>query len=118
MAKTKAELLATAGRRYTEVEGVRLQSLDELECSTLEARWVNRYEKNDEADLTMRRELLCICIVDDEGERLFKSNEVDQLAGLDSALIRKLYVAAREHCGMDAKVDKESKAKKFEETVD
>jgi hypothetical protein len=113
VAKNREEILALAKRRFVEVDGIRLQNLTEYEQSKLEARWASRYEETKELDLTMRRELLAVCIVDDEGTRIFKSNEVDALKDIDAAVTKKLYEACRVHCGMDeakvvAKLEKKS----------
>lgn len=101
MAKTRAELLQMAQRSYADVDGVRLQSLTELERSSLDSIWGERYNKTKSIDMVMRRELLVLCIVDDQGTRLFADNEVALLGSMDSKIISKLYEAARKLTGMD-----------------
>jgi hypothetical protein len=118
VAKNREEILALTKRRYVEVDGVRLQNLTEYEQSVLESRWANRYEESKELDLSMRRELLSVCIVDEDGVRIFKNTEVDLLKNLDSAVTKKLYDAARVHCGMDDKKAVEKLEKKSAEIAD
>lgn len=91
MAKTRAELQQYATRQYVEEDGVRLQSLTELEMSSLRTLWGQRYEKTKTTDLRMRRELLVACIVDDEGNRLFDDDEADLLAEWSHIAVDRLY---------------------------
>lgn len=117
MAKNKAEILALTKRRFTEVDGVRLQSLSELELSSLESRWAQKFrEGNGVLHPAMRAELLVATIVDEDGKRVFADNEVSQLSELDGGVAKKLYMKAREHCGMDEDEDSEKLEKKSEET--
>lgn len=101
MAKSRAELMQYAQREYAEVEGVRLQSLTELELSDLRAIWGKRYAKDKDIDMVMRRELLVRTIVDDSGERIFANSETDVLAGWRSQVTETLHEAARKLCGLD-----------------
>ena len=120
MAKSRAELLQFAKRDHVEVDGVRLQSLTELEISELETLWGKRYRETEDIDLVMRRELLVRCIVDDAGHRLFDDTEVDLLGQWPSRVVVKLYASCRDLCGMN---DSRAKAvddaeKKSEEVPD
>lgn len=83
--------------------------------SSLDSIWGERYNKTKSVDMVMRRELLVLCMVDDQGVRLFADNEVGLLGAMDSKIIGKLYTAARKLCGMDdegevAKNEKKSDA--------
>lgn len=117
MAKTRADLLAMAQRTYVEVDGVRLQSLTELERSSLDSIWGERYSKTKSVDMVMRRELLVVCMVDDAGVRLFADNETALLGGMDSKVIGKLYDAARKLTGMDSDSDEVAKNEKKSDVI-
>ena len=102
MARTKAEILSQCKRRYTEVDGIRLQSLTEWELSNLRSRWHSRMKKDDDGILgLMTVELLALCIVDDEGVRMFSDKDVGELKNLDSKFTQKINAACRTHCGLD-----------------
>ena len=118
MALSKQDILKQfASRRYDEVQGIRLQSLTELELSKLESLWAQRYHDTKQMNPVMRRELLCLCIVDDEGNRIFSNDEVDALAELDGGVTSQLYSTCRVLCGLDEPSDAGKKAKKLEETT-
>ena len=118
MAKTRDDLLALAKRRYTECQGFRLQSLTEYELSQLQSLWQDRYSKTKKLDPRMRRELITVCLVGDDGSRLFKTEEADLLAELDAKVTELLYRACREHNGMDEDGDTEGIEKNSDETQD
>lgn len=102
MAKTRDELLAACKRRYTEVDGVRLQSINELERSELQAgnyvKTRDGYEFSNEKHATHAARLLSICVVDDQGQRILSAIEASEL---DASLSTSLNEAARKHCGLD-----------------
>jgi hypothetical protein len=102
LAKSKAEILSQCKRRYIEVDGVRLQSLTEWEMSNLRSRWHSRMNKQDDSVLAlMTVDLLAVCIVDEEGNRLFSDKEAGELKSLDSKFAQRLNEACRIHCGLD-----------------
>lgn len=101
MAKSREELMQYAKRDHREVDGVRLQSLTELELSDLRTLWGERYNKTKDLDLVMRRELLVASIVDDNGEPIFDEDEANMLADWKGSVTERLYRAARELNGMD-----------------
>lgn len=111
MAKNREDLKQFAKRRYDEVLGVRLQSLTDLEQSKIEALWGKRFNETGEPDLVMRRELLVLCIVDDNGDRIFGNDEVDLLEDWDGAVTGELYLACRDLCHMDIQVSSETLGK-------
>lgn len=117
MAKTRAELMQYANREFTEVDGVRLQSLTELELSDLKVVWGKRYEKSKDIDLVMRRELLVRTIVDEGGNRIFTDVDIDVLATWRSPVTERLYQAARKLCGMDEESGAVEAEKKSEPTT-
>lgn len=117
MAKSRDELLKYAKRRYIEVDGVRIQSLTELELSELRTRWAIRYEKSKEIDLVMRRETIAAVIVDDSGSRMFSESEVHIIAEWDGAITERIYRAAREHCGFNDADEVNTQEKKSEPTT-
>jgi len=113
MAKTREELMRMAKRTYQTVNEVRLQSLSELEVSNLRAIWAQRF--NDEGySLRSRQELLAMCIVDDDGKRLFGSTQadLDDIGSLDAKVTAPLYEACVKLCGLDADNDEVDKAEK------
>lgn len=116
MAKTREELLADAERDYAEVDGVRLQSLTELERSALESLWTERYSKSKTVDMVMRRELLVRSIVDDAGKRMFADSEVALLGAFKPRLVAKLYAEARVLSGFDDGAEVDKQEKKSDET--
>jgi hypothetical protein len=119
---TREQILAKTARRYTVSQGARLQNLTELELSTLRGIWASRYGEDigGPVDLTSRRELLVMCLVDANGDRLFTNDEVVALGALDGAFSEAIYEDAATHCGMRRAVDKEvtKLEKKSESTAD
>jgi hypothetical protein len=105
----REQLLAKAKRRYVECEGVRMQSLTELELSNLRGLWAKRYsdmEKGQFDPVAMAkapRELLACVLVNDDGSRMFTSSQedLDAIGGLDPEFFGKLHDAARSHVGLD-----------------
>lgn len=124
MAFTREQLLKKAVRRYTEFEGVRLQSLTELEVATLRGIWSKRYSTMPEGKPDLEqiakgpRELLAMVMVDDNGDRLFTSSEDDLAAigSLDPKFFDRLHEAAREHVGFDDKEVDRNEGKSEEAT--
>lgn len=118
MAKTRADLLALAQRRYTEVDGWRLQSLTELERSSLQSLWSERYEKTKKIQFSrMRSELLIQTLVDDAGCQILTAEDVTAFAAADPVAIDQLYYASREHSGFD-EAKKDELEKKSDATDD
>lgn len=118
MAKSRKELMAYASRKHVDVDGVRLQSLSELEKAKLDALWGERYNATKQVDMVMRRELVVACIVDDDGNRLFLDSEVDLLGEWDAGIIGQLYEACRKLCGFDDREDLEEAAKKSDRAAE
>ena len=102
MAKSRDEILKLCKRRYIEVDGVRLQSISELERSELQAgnyrRTKDGLELDPEKFATQSARLLALCVVDDEGQRILSNVEAGEL---DASLSATLNEAARRHCGLD-----------------
>lgn len=98
--KTRAEILASTKRRYTEVDGVRIQSLTEIELSTLRGIWASRYDKDKPLDLTSRRELFVMTVVDENGNREFTNEDVELLGEVDGSVVERVYEAAAKHVGL------------------
>lgn len=118
MAKSREELMQYASREYREVDGVRLQSLTELELSELRALWGERYSQSRDIDLIMRRELLVASIVDADGELIFDEDETDLLASWKGSVTERLYRAARDLNAMDDEDEVDEQEKKSEPTSD
>ena len=108
MAFTRAELLAKAARRYAEHEGVRFQSLTELELTALRGIWAKRVQGMDEKTFDMSvlslqdREILSRTLVDSEGVRLFGDEmaDLDAIGAMDNVLFESLSNFARQHVGL------------------
>lgn len=117
MAKNKEQILSMTNRRYDEVDGIRIQSLNELELSTLESLWAKRFQ-DEGMSLKMRAELLAMCIVDENGNRVFATSEDDisAIQSMDSKVSAPLYRACRVHVGLDDPKDLEAMGKGSEET--
>ena len=82
---------------------LRLQSLTEQERSDYQtfissSEGAARREKLGRA----RRRLLSLCLVDNEGNRLVRDHEEDELADIDVDAVRGVYDACRVHCALDA----------------
>lgn len=104
---TRDDLFGGFQRRHREVpisggRTVRIQNLTELERSRLiEAPRLNAA---DEAALRKARQeepcrWLLACLVDGDGKRMFKAEDIPLLQQLDAADSRAIYVAAMEHVG-------------------
>jgi hypothetical protein len=118
VAKTKEDILELTKRRYDEFEGFRVQSLNDYELSTIESRWAEEYRKTEKFSADMRAELLTLCLVNDEGERLFGNDEIAVVREIDSKISKPLYAFCREHVGMDEKADIDNLGKGSDETDD
>lgn len=117
--KTREEILALTKRRHIVSNGVRLQSLSEVELSTLKGLWADRYGKSEKVDLVNRRELVAVCAVDEDGNRLFTNEDVEALGAIDGQFLEAVYEDAAKHVGLrkdDSEVDKTEK--KSESTAD
>lgn len=120
MAKSRQDLEKFACREYDEVNGVRLQSLTEMELSMLRSSWGERFNKNKDNAMNvanMRVDLLAASIVDDDGVRIFSDDEASVLFGWKSSITEKLYNAARVLSGLDADDEVDEAEKKSEETT-
>jgi len=127
--KTREEIKAMGKRRYDSVQGIRIQSLNELEISTLQGVWGKRFsDLNDDGDAfdenafsvsrLNRRELVAMSVVDAEGERVYGNDEVEEVGELSPDLVESLYNAAEKLSGL-SKADEVDKAeKKSESTAD
>lgn len=105
----RAELLAKAKRRYIEVDGVKMQSLTELELSNLRGVWAKRFNDMEdgkydpEAMAKAPRELLACVLVNEDNSRMFTASQedLDAIGSLDPEFFSKLHDAARVHVGLD-----------------
>jgi hypothetical protein len=118
--KSREEILALTKRRYTEVDGICLQSLSEVEMSTLRGLWATRAGDIESADdetkhktyLQGRSELLCMTIVDGSGQRVFSNDDIAVVQQIDHDVFERLYDAAAKHTGLAAKSDEVDKLEK------
>ena len=103
---TRDEFLAPSKRRHRNVSlpvrggDVRIQSLFEHEKEAYEATLLNS-----EGEMSLkglrgaRRRLICLCLVDADGERLLSDADVNTLKHLDGADIAALQDACQEWVG-------------------
>ena len=115
---SRDQLVALCQRRYIEIEipeanlNVRLQSLSEKEKSDYETKLISKNGrgilKDRLADATRR--LICLCVVDENGNRLFQDSDLDVIANMDSFVSSRIYEACQEHCGFN-KTDIETAVK-------
>lgn len=112
MSATREDFLRSISsqRRYKDVLlprqqiTVRVQSLTERERSRYELFSTapdGRYDRM--LNMSARRFLLALCLVDDAGKRLLgdTDEELDILAEMDAGDAGVLFSACREHCGLD-----------------
>lgn len=125
-----ADILGNVGaRRYAEriVGGrkVRIQSLTALEYAgieatatraALEARGGSR-SKQVRALADANAELIALCLVDGNGDRLFSIDRKAELLSLDSGTSQALASACMEHCGIDG-AELETLAKNSSQVAD
>jgi hypothetical protein len=107
MLSTREELLSSFQRRYREVplpsgRTVRIRNLTELERGKL----IEVPRLNAATDAERRKAVqeepcrwIVACVVDSDGQRLFKASDIPDLQQLDAADTRAIYVAAQEHVG-------------------
>jgi hypothetical protein len=49
-----------------------------------------------------RPDLISMCIVDEKGKRIFRTEDIETIADRNAAAVARLYLKARELCGIDA----------------
>lgn len=99
-------LLGLNQRRFTTVEipehglSFRIQSLTEAEKSHYETQTLTKKGDVSRAKINdARRRLVCLCLVDEVGNRLFADGEQDLLKPIDGLATSRIYDACRDHCG-------------------
>lgn len=101
---TRVDLLRPIERRYrvVDVDGlglVRIQNLSERESADYSVQSVNR--KTGRLDpgkaAEARRRLIALCVVDEEGNRLFGPGDLHALGQIDGRIADQLYAACEEH---------------------
>lgn len=134
MFKTREQIRALAVRRYADLDGVRFRSLTDDELETLQGVWGQRYaalpdvpegewnQGSFEVVKLSRRELIALTMVDENGERIFGDNEIDEIGKFEKPLVDKWHEFAEKHCGL-ADVEKKDKEvnsleKKSDSTAD
>ena len=106
---SREALLKLCKRRYSTVEiperdiSIRIQSLSEAEKSQYETcliakngRGIMRERLQDDT-----RRLIALCVVDEEGKRIFSDSDLSAIANLDSYISSRIYDACQEHCGFN-----------------
>ena len=106
---SREALLKLCERRYSTVEiperdiSIRIQSLSEAEKSQYETCLI---AKNGRGIMRERlqdatRRLIALCVVDEEGKRIFSDSDLSAIANLDSYISSRIYDACQEHCGFN-----------------
>jgi hypothetical protein len=119
------QILAAEDRKSVEVDvpewggSVLVRTLsgrerDEFESSTVRTRG----GKREENFANFRARLVSLCMVDERGERLFKTrNEIDMLGNKSVAALQRVFDAAQKLNGMSEE-DVEELTESFDETPD
>ena len=84
------------------IDGVgrfRIRSMTEGERGTIEASVLYADDRAAAAKLLKPR-LICACLVDDDGDRIFSDADLDAITGLDSSVTSALADAIEQHCGI------------------
>lgn len=84
--------LSELKRRYSDVQidgfgKIRIQSLSEREASQL------RQKMNGDDKAT----LICACVVDEEGNRLFRDTDSEKLSDIDASVIDLMFQSCADH---------------------
>jgi hypothetical protein len=106
---SREALLKLCERRYSTVDiperniSIRIQSLSEAEKSQYETCLI---AKNGRGIMRERlqdatRRLIALCVVDEEGKRIFSDSDLSAIANLDSYISSRIYDACQEHCGFN-----------------
>lgn len=98
------------------VKGLQADERDDYEQSLLERgpdgrSRVKRVQRNVRASLVVR------CLCDENGERLFRDNEVEAIGHVDASVVDKLWDIARKLSGMDNE-EEEALAEGFDSAQD
>lgn len=110
MLVTREELLGAFERRFKEIplpppltgKTVRIRNLNELERSQIEAPVVRAKDDVERAaaQLESPARWFAATVVDDEGKRLFRYDDIPQIKLMDASVTRAVYVAAQEFSGI------------------
>ncbi len=103
---TRDDFFRPAERRYIDVplgggRKVRLRSLTEPEMSAYEASILtSKGEFSPSKMMRARRKLICLTVVDAEGNRVLSDEDAVKLQDMDGATANEIYNAACTHCGI------------------
>ena len=104
---TREAILGLTARRYMVVglpdgKQVRIQSLSEREKSSFEMQQISKRGSVNKSKIeASRRRLLCLCLVDDKGNRLFGDDDADKLRDVDGGITSALFDAVQKHVGFE-----------------
>lgn len=111
---SKAEILAQDDLKYEDIQvpewggaWVRVRTLNASERDRFEASTVTRKGKNVTTNLENIRARLCLlCLVDENGERLFQEEDTFPLGGKSAAALDRIFTVAQRLNGLrDADVE-------------
>ena len=102
---TRDQLLQPAKRRFREVEvnggTVRIRSITEKERSEWELGGLDRKGKVARNGLlSIKCRLIVLCVVDEDGNPVFRESDVPKLMEQDSVVTDTIATACQEHCGI------------------
>jgi len=121
MLLTRSEIVRPAERRFAEYQlsdgrSFRVRSLNESERSQWEADSVDAAGKpKRDRLLSARRRLICLTLVDEQGQPLLSYGDQALLANQDGRTMEEVYRAAAKHCGI-AENEVEALVKNSQET--
>lgn len=117
---TREALLGKSKRRYKDValfdgDSARIQSLSEAELGEYDAAAYDpkSFKVTPECLVKRRRLLVALSLVDDAGSRLFKSNEVDELLGVDAKVVAMIHKACIDFNSLEDSEDVQSESEEL-----
>ena len=102
---TREQLCNTNKRRYLDVDltdgkTCRIRSLMEDEKAGFETSLLNKNGNTVKARLReSRRRMICLCMVDENNDVLFRVDEFEALSKVDGLVLQTIYNACMKHCG-------------------
>lgn len=86
---------------------VRIRSLTGFERDTFENSLIDQRGKKNKLDMrNARAKLVALCVIDEDGNRMFEDSEIGMLGMKNAAALDKIYDVASRMCGMsDADIE-------------
>lgn len=103
---SKEMLLGAKARRFANINvpglgaPVRIRSLTEREKSDYECRFLDKKGNTDRGRIKeMRRALICLTVVDANGNTLLADEDAKALEDLDGGITTTIFAESQKHCG-------------------